>query len=58
MENEVEVVPERDGKTSSVKRVEEYKINKGSQQFKNMKKDSIEEGCCESDNRSCGCIRG
>jgi hypothetical protein len=23
-----------------------------------MKKDSIEEGCCESDNRSCGCIRG
>jgi hypothetical protein len=27
-ENEIEVIPKRDGKTSSWKRVEEYRINK------------------------------
>jgi hypothetical protein len=27
-ENEIEVIPERDGETSSWKRVEEYRLNK------------------------------
>jgi hypothetical protein len=31
------VIPKRDGKTSSWKRVEEYRINKPSQQFKKNK---------------------
>jgi hypothetical protein len=35
--NEVEVVPRRDGKTSSWKRIEEYRVNKPSQQFKKKK---------------------
>jgi hypothetical protein len=33
-EKEVEVVPETDGKSSSYKKVEEYRINEPSQQFK------------------------
>jgi hypothetical protein len=36
-ENEVQVIPKRDGKTSSWKRVEEYRINKPSQQLKKKK---------------------
>jgi hypothetical protein len=36
-ENDIEVVPERDGKVSSWKRVEEYGINKPSQQLRKRK---------------------
>jgi hypothetical protein len=36
-ENEAEVNPRTDGKASSWKRVEEYRINKPSQQFKKKK---------------------